>query len=283
MVTVMIASWIRVSMRLSDPRIFYYAYTIIPIVGMSSDRMIDTVKQKSNQISRTEFGQHTFSKLWYTDDINKICLTFSPRGGCSVSFKQYLDLVGLLADGEAYQPFIHKYRMEIFLPHVQYFPIEQLINQQYTFIKFVMNPYIRAVSIYWHGTSYDKSFREYLHMRLEPALDHRTSDEKWHSMEQYITGEEKIITKYIKISDNETYSIMLKNGEEYEFNPNKFTSIHHGTKHDTTEFCGDIPRSIICKMLPDNYKWFYDEEIRGLVERLYSNDIEQYGFKFFDE
>jgi len=245
--------------------------------------MIDTVKEKRNQISRTRFGKHTYSDLWYADDVNKICVTFTPRGGCSVSFKQYLDLVGLLADGEAYDPFIHKYRMDIFTPHVKTVHIDHLINQQYTFIKFITNPYIRAVSMYWPEPSHNLSFRQYLYMRLEPALYPRSDNEKWHSHEQYIPGEEKIITKYIKISDNETYSIILKNGKEYEFNTSKFTSGHHGTKHESTVFCGDISRSIICKMLPDTYKWFYDEEIRGLVERLYSNDIKQYGFKFFDE
>lgn len=245
--------------------------------------MIDTVKQKYNQLSLTKFGQHAYSNFWYTDDVNNICVTFSPRGGCSVSFKHYLDLVGLLADGEAYDTFIHQYRNKIFVPHVKTVPIEYLINQHYTFIKFITNPYIRVVSMYWCGPSHNLSFRQYLHMRLEPAMDPRSDNEKWHSHEQYIPGEEKIITKYIKISDNETYSIILKNGEEYEFNTTKFTSGHHGKKHESTTFCGDVPRSIICKMLPDNYKWFYDEEIRGLVERLYSNDIKQYGFKFFDE
>ena len=250
--------------------------------------MINTIKQNNTQISKTNFGKHSYSHLWYVDNVNKVCITFSPRSGCSVAFKQYLDLVGLLADGEAYKPFIHRYRMDIFDPHVRDVPIRQLINQTYTFIKFIINPYIRAVSIFWHAQQYNKtgndvSFRQYLQRRLDPDQDQYPPDEKWHFQEQYISGEEKVITKYIKISDNETYSIMLKNGEQYEFNTNRFTSIHHAKKKPSTEFCGDVPRSIICKQLPDNYKWFYDKEIRGMVERLYRQDINKYGFKFFDE
>jgi len=256
--------------------------------------MIANVKRKYNQISRTKFGEHGYSKLWYVDNVNKVCITFSPRGGCSVAFKQYLDLVGLLEDGEAYRPFVHKrpfvhqYRLDIFNKHVRNIPIERLINQNYTFIKFIMNPYLRAVSIFWHAKRYnttdnDVSFRQYLHMRLSPAQKLRSIAEKQHSRQQYITGEKKVITKYVKISDNESYSIILKNGEQYEFNTNQFSSGHHAKKYPCTEFCGDVPRSIICKQLPNNYKWFYDEEIRGMVERLYRQDINKYGFKFFDE
>jgi hypothetical protein len=120
-------------------------------------------------------------------------------------------------------------------------------------------------------------------MRLSPAQKLRPAGEKWHSRQQYIPGEKKIITKYVKISDNESYSIILKNGNEYEFNTNRFSSGHHAKKYPCTEFCGDVPRSIICKQLPDNYKWFYDNEIRGMVERLYRKDIKRYDFKFFDE
>jgi hypothetical protein len=76
---------------------------------------------------------------------------------------------------------------------------------------------------------------------------------------------------------------MLKNGEQYVFDTSRFSSIHHGKKYPSTEFCGDVPRSIIWKRLPQNYKLFYDKEIRDMVERLYSNDIRMYGFKFFDE
>ena len=250
--------------------------------------MIANIKQKRNQISRTQFGQHAYSHLWYVDDVNNVCITFSPRGGCSVAFKQYLDLVGLLEDGEAYKSFIHRYRTEIFTPHVKITPIAQLIKQHYTFIKFIMNPYLRAVSIFWQAIKWQKtgddvSFRQYLQMRLSPAQKLRSRAEKQHSHQQYIPGEEKIITKYIKISDNETYSIMLKNGEQYELNTNNFSSGHHAKKYQSTEFCGDVPRSIICNQLPANYKWFYDEEIRGMVERLYRKDIRKYRFKFFDE
>lgn len=250
--------------------------------------LITNFKQKYNKVSRTHFGHHGYSHLWYVDNVNKVCITFSPRGGCSVAFKQYLDLVGLLADSDAYHPFVHNYRTKIFNPRARVVPIQQLINHNYTFIKFVMNPYIRAVSIFWHAIKLtnnptDLSFRQYLRMRLSPAQKLRPAGEKWHSRQQYIPGEKKVITKYIKISDNESYFIMLKNGTQYEFNTNRFSSIHHAKKQPSTEFCGDVPRSIICKNLPDNYKWFYDEEIRGMVERLYHKDIKQYGFKFFDE
>ena len=62
---------------------------------------------KNAKVSRTTFGNSTYNDLWYNDDVNKVCITFTPRGGCSISFQQYLDLVGLLKDGLDYNQFIH--------------------------------------------------------------------------------------------------------------------------------------------------------------------------------
>ena len=66
----------------------------------------------------------------------------------------------------------------------------------------------------------------------------------------------------------------------YELDVNKYTSPHHGKKTNNTEFCGDIPKDML--ILPKSYKYFYDEEIKNLVDIFYKNDIEKYGFKFED-
>jgi IS1 family transposase len=238
--------------------------------------LVNNIKNKS--ISKTIFSKHMYSNLWYTDDTNKICITFSPRGGCSISFKQYLDLVGLLNDGEKYNSFIHHYRMDLFVKNIKNVPIDYLIKENYTFIKFIINPYIRAVSIYRLQT-HNLSFRNYLQKLVNKEIIF-TNSENYHLQEQYIDGEEKIVTKYIKIDENEKYNIILRDNTSYELDVNKYTSPHHGKKIDNTDFCGDTPRIEINKKLPNNYKFFYDEEIKNLVDTFYKNDVEKYGFKF---
>lgn len=243
-------------------------------------QLIDNIR--NTKASFTVYGNSDYSNLWYVDNLNKICITFSPRGGCSVAFQQYLDLLGLLNDGLNYDDhkhFIHKYRCEIFHPNINYKKMDELIEQKYTFVKFIMNPYIRAVTVYRNQTSVSVSFREYLKLHINNQINYNNAD-LYHSREQYIDGEENIITKYIKINENETYNIRLNNNSLYELNANKYNSVHHGKKTNNNDFCGDIPKDIINKNLPKNYKCFYDSEIKNLVDIIYKNDIKKYNFNF---
>jgi hypothetical protein len=247
----------------------------------SNNKLIENIKSK--QISKTKFGNCLYSNLWYIDDKNKVCITFTPRGGCSISFQQYLDLVGLLNDGLQYNSFIHHYRCDLFDININHVEINDLIDKNYIFIKFIMNPYIRAVSIYRAQSSHNLSFREYLKQLNSNNINNFNDNDKFHLEQQYIDGEEKIITKYIKINENEIYPIILNDGTEYIIDVNKFTSIHHGIKNkDNNIFCGDLTKDIIYDNLPSSYKYFYDDEIKNLVYNYYKDDIEKYGFKFED-
>lgn len=248
---------------------------------MENKNLIENIKNK--KISITSFDNSIYSNLWYVDDENKICITFTPRGGCSISFQQYLHLIGLLDDGLNYNNFIHCYRCDIFNKVVKYKNIDELIDDKYIFIKFIMNPFIRAVSIFRAQTSHNLTFREYLKQLNQNKIDYFNNNDKYHLEQQYIDGEEKIITKYIKINENETYSLILSNNTEYIFDVNKFTSVHHGIKNkQNNKFCGDLQLSDIYNNLPSSYKYFYDEEIKILVYNYYKDDIEKYNFKFED-
>lgn len=235
---------------------------------------------KKTNICKTSYGNSIYSNLWYVDNTNKVCITFTPRGGCSISFQQYLDLVGLLDDGLKYSKFIHDYRCDIVNENIEHCDIQELIQNNYTFIKFIMNPYIRAVSIYRAHTSHNYSFREYLKKQIEGKIILNEND-KYHIFPQYIDGEEDVINKYIKIDEHDTYQIKLYNDMPYIIDVNKYTSIHHGVKINHNIFCGDIPKNVVNNMLPTSYKYFYDNEIKEMVDKLYNTDIKNYGFNFF--
>jgi len=144
-----------------------------------------------------------------------------------------------------------------------------------------MNPYIRAVSIFRAQTSHNLSFRQYL-KQLNKKLDYFNENEIYHLHQQYIPNEKEIITKYIKIDKYECFEIKLSNGTLYNLDVNKYSSIHHGTKTEYTEFCGDLLKNDVDKTLPKSYKYFYDEEIKKLVYTYYKQDIENYGYSFDD-
>ena len=80
---------------------------------MSEATLIDNIIESA--AAQTCYGKSAYSNLWYVDNTNNLCITFTPRGGCSISFQQYLDLVGLLSDGLNFNLFIHEYRCNIFL------------------------------------------------------------------------------------------------------------------------------------------------------------------------
>jgi hypothetical protein len=143
-----------------------------------------------------------------------------------------------------------------------------------------MNPYIRTVSIFRAQSSHNLSFREYLKQLINNELSYFNDADLYHYQQQYIDGEEKLITKYIKTNENEKYTIKLQNGMDYIIDVNKYTSGHHGLRTDYNEFCGDVLKDTINTSLPKTYKWFYDDEIKGLVDIFYKQDIEKYGFTF---
>jgi hypothetical protein len=194
----------------------------------------------------------------------------------------YLDLIGLLNEALTYNNFIHAYRHDIINKKSVHYDINKLIDEKYTFIKFIINPYIRAVSIYRAQSSHNLSFRQYLKQLLDNKIDYFNNNDKFHYHPQYVDGEKNIITKYIKIDKNEICQITLHDGSLYILDVNKYTASHHGKKKNITVFCGDLPKNVINNNLPNNYKYFYDEEIKQMVETFYKNDIEQYNYSFND-
>lgn len=245
-----------------------------------NNNYIDNIS-KSSAFKTKMNSDHLYSDLWYGDKINKICCTFSPRGGCTISFQCYLDLVNLLDNALNYNSFAHHYRTNILDNDITYIDINKLIEENYIFIKFIMNPYIRAVTIFRHQDSHNLSFREYLKQLVNNEIDYFNENDIYHLQQQYIKGEEKIITKYICINENEELIIKLKNNKIFKINPNNYSSIHHGIKTINTNFCGDIVKDEINNNLPSSYKYFYDDEIKKLVEIYYKDDFEQYNFTFF--
>ncbi len=244
--------------------------------------MDNTAVKSSTGFTTKLNGNHAYKDLIYGDHLNKICFLFSPRAGCTIVFQSYLDLIGLLKDGlNMYdQSQIHHYRCCTFVPNVPQIPIQQLIDEKYMFIKFIMNPYIRAVSIFRAHRCHNLTFRQFMKDMVSGETTYLTDGAKYHCHQQYMEGEEKVVTKYVRVNEYDTYTVTLHDDTDYVIDVNKYTSSHHGLKGIHTNFCGDIHLNDVQNNLPASYKYFYDDEIKALVYACYGEDIRRYEFTF---
>jgi hypothetical protein len=93
------------------------------------------------------------------------------------------------------------------------------------------------------GSQSDPQLSQMMNMATQMTSNMNLNpNDKYHYHPQYIEGEDKIITKYIKIDQNETFQITLSDGRPYILDVNRYSSIHHHKKNKmNTAFCGDIP------------------------------------------
>jgi hypothetical protein len=225
---------------------------------------------------------HPFNDLIYGYTITpstlqvrqQIAFCFTPRSGSSVIFKYYLDKINLLDDAEKHFPeFIHDYRNQLFNRFVNYINF----NPEIKLIKFITNPYKRAVSIWIVQTSHNWSFRNYLKNLVANNISHFCDNDKYHLLPQYIKGEEDYIYQYFKIDKGVVFNIHNK---PYTFPidfSNNYSSSHHIKKYTepiTSLFLGDVKLEDINKyVIGTTYNNFYDDEIKQLVEQYYYFDV----------
>ncbi len=217
----------------------------------------------------------------YGDINKKIGFLWSPRGGCSITFKCFLDMVGLLDDAEKYNVWIHNYKVEIMWPNISYISISELKKNNYTIIKTIVNPYSRAISIWRAQKSHNLSFRDYLKELTNNKIEYFNKNDKYHLRPQYIDEEEQIVTKYIKLDKYEKYDVLLPDGKNYTVDVTKYTSTHHAKRNENINyFVGDIKLNDIHNIVPKCYKYFYDDEIKEMVYKYYKKDIDFYDYTF---
>lgn len=261
---------------------------------------VDHIKKKPN-VSLTMVGERPYSGMWYVDHDTRLCIGITPRSGSSVVFEHFLHLVGLLDDAKRLGLGLHNYRDVVFDKNIPLLPVTTLLSptNPYTIIKFIINPYRRAVSIFFICVSYfektkNMSFRSFLRELSDPETFFQsewTHNSKFHCYPQFIPGEEDIVTKYIRVDKNEKFTILRPcqssnprlDDEIYTFDVSKFSSPHHAKKHDRNDFCGDEFMSDLKNNMPSSYKLFYDDEIRHMVETIYADDIYHYEYSFDDD
>ena len=211
---------------------------------------------------------------------SKVVFGWTYKAGCTVVIKMFLDQCGLLEEALALSEWVHIFRLSV---------LEQKQcprHKRFLRIKFVRNPYSRAVSSYF-AVAYHRHlfgmFDSMKHLSFETFLKYLASGTaKWdgHFDKQFYEGEKYHEIIHLEKMDEEIPRLNQMYGTRINW---KFTSHHHYPKDPTMESEYQGAKDFSKNREPvGSYKAFYNEENRKLVESIYGDDILHYGYTFQD-
>lgn len=214
-----------------------------------------------------------------------LAVIFTAKAGCTIVNKMFFEQEGLLEEALKLSHWIHHYRSKyINNPEIEKIRHES-ISSETRWIQFTVNPYRRAVSSYIHCckhfkeclgvNEYNKSFRHF----LKDIFNKKFKNTHFKS-QVFSLYEEKDI-EYIKLENlnemlpyiNKKYNLNYKLKDSFHHAKNKFN-----LNKNVKEFVGDITWNELKENLPTNYSYFYDEEIKNLVEKIYDLDIRLFNY-----
>lgn len=237
------------------------------------------------------------------DRKHKLIMGWSAKAGCTICIKMFFEHMGILQEALEYNPWVHRYREDIF-NKTNVVTESDFHDSSYFKFKVVRNPYDRAVSSYLTIMNHinvekDKRYQRE-RCRILDVLQLDTSDISFSQFIDYLTK--------INISQcNLHYALQKKEYETNEtFNKicklerinkeveriNKLTganfviadktSSHH--VHKNTNIARNVsyePWSHIKDTVP-SYKYFFNPNMIENVFRIYNEDIETYQYSFND-
>lgn len=215
-----------------------------------------------------------------------VCVIWQAKAGCTSVNKMFFEEEGLLEEALNYNPWIHEYR-QIYTerPDTQEKRRFAVVNKNTKWIQFTVNPYRRAVSSYIHCSkdlhssvpsflkrmtdmdSPNFSFKQFLTFLMQTNI----RDIHFDSQVFHLYKEKDI--EYIKMEKLDDMLPIIN--KKYNLNYTPKTSHHHAkTNEDRKTFVGDTLWNDVKDNIPLDYSYFYDKEIRDMVEQLYGLDIE---------
>jgi hypothetical protein len=234
------------------------------------------------------------------DNSRKILMEFSPKAGCTSAVVMFAENMGYKY-GVHYTGWPHDFREKMLYRACGNAYWCMYFDPTWYRFKVVRNPYERAVSSYIH------CMETVILTKLIPASQHNTTSfldfmrlvsrlpEKTvyrvalqHISYQVSTLERDLkhhqnISLYrtiVKIEDPTEALATINNATGSNFSL-KFKSSHHTRRHNGTQiFVGDKPYDEIRNSIPETYKYFYNSEIKALVEKVYLRDLKMYNYSY---
>jgi len=220
---------------------------------------------------------------------NNFIIDWAPKAACTIVTKQWFDQMGILEEALSYNPWVHCFREHVFYEKFGSVTTSHLESDDFIKIKYVRNPYSRAVSSYIHGCKFpglfenfekkNPSFHVFLQGLASGKLSINTGGNHW-----------RIQNCYPKVKYDETIKIENLEPETKRLNKKynlnlkcNFTSDHHVEKNDKIDNFFNTPASEVKNYLDENkipeYDSFYNEEVINMVYEIYKTDIETYNYK----
>lgn len=226
---------------------------------------------------------------------NKLLVDWREKSGCTTIVNVFFDYLNILEESKKLYKWVHKYRVHHYYKKFGYVDSIKISHgeyKDYRRIKFVRNPYSRAVSSYLHLMNNKKNYIRHnqnynigdwsFYEFLKFVEKNKYSGSHWSPQIRNIEIKiENFYDDIIKIEDfskkvnyvNNKYNLKLKYNKE---------SGHHRKKNvNNTNFVGHSNYSILKKNIP-KYIFFYNSRIRKLVEEIYKDDLKYYNYTFTD-
>ena len=209
----------------------------------------------------------------------KLIVIWQAKSACTIVNKMYYEQEGLLNEALAYNSWIHFYREK----HNKKFRFERkrgiqdLTNR---IIHFGVNPYRRAVSSFIHAmrTMYIGKEHENISFGafINRLISGKIKPDIHHNKQTFYLYKSRYID-YIRMEEiGKKLPIINK---KYGLNYKIKNSMHNApTKKNRNNFIGYSLWNTIKDNIPEKYHNFYNKDIRKKVERLYAEDIKNFGY-----
>lgn len=223
-------------------------------------------------------------------------IDWNRKAGCTIVKKMWYEHMHVLDEalefetirrGKKIKGWVHDFA-PTFLNRFGKVSRDKLDSDKFIKIKYVRNPYDRAVSSYIHGSKHsyfphnrNPSFIEFLYLLLNKELSMNAGDRHW--AVQNIFPKVKY-SEIIKIENIESETDRLN--KKYNLNLNcRFSSHHHVNKKNKIKNFFNTPSSDVKKYLDEQgelptYDSFYNNEAKEMVYEIYKSDIESYKYQY---
>jgi hypothetical protein len=232
-----------------------------------------------------------------------LAVLFSAKAGCTLALKWFFDQVGLLEAALSHSTWVHDYRLDVFYGADGYRP-EALLEPGMRVIKFVRDPYERAVSSYIHalragyadapiatflGRSVAESqrytFREFVGFLESDSLTAERCDPH-HKRQVHQVERLGLVTPSHVIRVEEARDGVPRLERQLELKATSYDELRPSTHHtvrasraapcaDRSDWPADGRRQRI--EFPATH-FFYDPPLLARVRALYLGDFEAYGY-----
>ena len=220
----------------------------------------------------------------------RFIIDWTPKAGCTTVKKMWFDYMGVLEEALERTNWVHDFTHRYF-ERFGGVTSDELKSDNFIKIKYVRNPYDRAVSSYIHCCKHPKILEEY--KNSNPSFNDflKLLHSKKLGMNcgggHYRVQNNNPKIKYdeiIKLEnlENETKRLNQKYNINLKCN---FDSRHHVQKKNKIDNFFNIPAPDVKKYLDENkevpiYDSFYNDEITEMVYEIYKIDIETYGYEY---